>query len=203
MDRKSQGFEGASMTTEQPNALRLADALKNNTSLVGADQIAAELRRLHAEVESYREKYKATYDGLEACARENTRLHAVNAALVEALKEFVSISGDPAGFEAEMATKEGDDFVRFIEQQEARVQRAITAGSAALSNAKATAAVAAPQALSVAEQPCTAYSVMEETAAFKAYIQECDACAIVPDVGGAFHDGWCRASRVQATGTPS
>lgn len=43
----------------------------------------------------------------------------------------------------------------------------------------------------------------DDRAAFKAYLQECDDCAIVPDVAGAFHAAWqMRAAPAQAVAVP-
>lgn len=101
------------MTTKQPEALRLAEIDENVCGVLRCEP---------------------------AFAPELRRLHAVNADLLEALKEFVSISGDPASFEKKMIESDSDEFARFIEVQEARVQRAIAAARTAI--AKATGAPA-------------------------------------------------------------
>lgn len=60
--------------------------------------------------------------------------------------------------------------------------------------ADALASAAAP-----AEQPDTAYAALpDDRESFKAYLKECDECAIVPDVAGAFNAAWHIASRGQA-----
>jgi ElaB/YqjD/DUF883 family membrane-anchored ribosome-binding protein len=71
---------------KQPEALRLADELDADSNIIGYDKHAAELRRLHAEVEELRGaldeamwhvKYK--------------ELKAVNEELLEALKQHVQL----------------------------------------------------------------------------------------------------------------
>ncbi len=113
------------MTTEQPNALRLADALDhlifNQGHSVTRDLASAELRRLHA----------------------------VNADLVEALGQFMEY---PRWVDEATVPAAGVDAApkQVIFNMGASLFW-LRKATAALSNAKATGSVAAPQALSVAE----------------------------------------------------
>ena len=50
-----------------------------------------------------------------------------------------------------------------------------------------------------AQQPGAAYAALpDDREAFKTYLKECDECAIVPDVAGAFNAAWQIASHGQA-----
>lgn len=71
------------MTTEQPEALRLADALETQAMTPPTLQAAAELRRLHAanlDCMAWYEAIKSDYDRLqaehEALRKAVTKLHA-------------------------------------------------------------------------------------------------------------------------------
>ena len=78
---------GVLYVTSEPEALRLANALddlpRDNSSLL-LYSVAAELRRLHGEIESMRAERVST-------EKELRRLHSVNQELVEAL---IAISKD-------------------------------------------------------------------------------------------------------------
>jgi hypothetical protein len=79
------------MNTQQPEALRLADALDCHDH-IGMSKAAAELRRLHEENKLLHERHSFNN-------KEFVRLHSVNADLLEALKWMV----------ANDDTNEGDD----------------------------------------------------------------------------------------------
>lgn len=73
------------MANKQPEALRIADYLMELGG--GYDQMAAaELRRLHEEVQQWQEKCNTYIEIHDAVVKDNERLHEVNAELVESLK---------------------------------------------------------------------------------------------------------------------
>ena len=76
------------MSTQQPEALRLADELKQGTYLLSVerDVTAAELRRLYAQSEMRR---LALLEELQ----KSERLHSVNAELLEALQSIMEMTG--------------------------------------------------------------------------------------------------------------
>lgn len=79
--------EGASMS-EQPTALRLADAIDTRKHTYGdVDDAAAELRRLHAENEDHIQQLRKEQLEVE-------RLHSVNAQLLEALEQIIDLPED-------------------------------------------------------------------------------------------------------------
>jgi len=66
---------------EQPNALRLADLIDQNLAGAGDAEIAAELRRLHAELIETQAQRSAAFRTIEQLQDENT-------VLLKALKLF-------------------------------------------------------------------------------------------------------------------
>jgi len=77
--------------TEQPEALRLAESLEITNGLLAKKEAAAELRRLHAEVDrlSYRLAYPDNF-----VSPEVEELRAINAQLLEALEFVMSATGE-------------------------------------------------------------------------------------------------------------
>ena len=69
---------------KQPKALRLAEFIEADMTIDGDAEIAAELRRLHGEIESMRAERISN-------GKELRRLHSVNQELVDAL---IAISKD-------------------------------------------------------------------------------------------------------------
>ncbi len=82
---------------EQPEALRLADALDSAPYSSGCtNEAAAELRRQHAEIERLRDAGVGySQQTMDAAVREREKLREVNAELLEALKLAQSIIGHP------------------------------------------------------------------------------------------------------------
>ena len=75
------------MTDKQPEALLYADILANKIpSIECLEKAAAELRRLHEENQQWQEKCNTYIQIHDAVVKDNDRLYALNAELVEALK---------------------------------------------------------------------------------------------------------------------
>ena len=87
------------MTDKQPKALRLADEFEATKSYLGA-KAAAELRRLHEEVQQWQDKCNTYMELHDAVVKDNERLHEVNAELVEALHMLV-VAVDKHGLSTE------------------------------------------------------------------------------------------------------
>ena len=93
---------GVYMTDKQPEALRLADAIENGETFdVGSSGVvygwvrdeptfeaADELRRLHEENQQWQDKCQAYIDLHDAMVKDSDRLYALNAELVEALRDI-------------------------------------------------------------------------------------------------------------------
>ncbi len=62
------------MTTEKPLAIALADALENFFGGAPSEQAAAELRRLHAELEATERQVEILSDDLSKCSKVNEAL---------------------------------------------------------------------------------------------------------------------------------
>ena len=77
------------MTDKQLEALRLADEFEATKSYLGA-KAAAELRRLHEEVQQWQEKCNTYMELHDAVVKDSDRLYALNAELVEVLREIMS-----------------------------------------------------------------------------------------------------------------
>jgi hypothetical protein len=100
--------------SEQDEALRLADAM-DNTLVCGlrGRQAAAELRRLHAEVETLRETgIGYSQQTIDAVVREREKLREANEELLEALRGMVALE--------EQNLRGGDDDDISIELRRAR-----------------------------------------------------------------------------------
>ncbi len=89
----------------QPEALRLADDLEQFAHHKRMKQAAAELRRLHSEIERLRSGYQGACYACEPVAEENIRLQNLNNDLenwVTTLKERISyMKAYPQNFERE------------------------------------------------------------------------------------------------------
>ena len=83
--------------SEKPEALRLADALRDGPYLLSSERDAAEavLRRQHAEIERLREALTYDWDQLDAC-RESLREHMVE---IKRLRELLKEARDSLGCE--------------------------------------------------------------------------------------------------------
>lgn len=91
------------MTTKQPEALRLADAL-NGIPFIGffahgqlgtedsgvCKEAATELRRLHEENQQWQDKCNTYIEIHDAVVKDNERLHEVNAELLASVKELLN-----------------------------------------------------------------------------------------------------------------
>ena len=76
------------MTDKQPEALRLADVLDDEGDSWWDEQAAAELRRLHEENQQWQEKCNTYVELHDAVVKDSDRLYALNAELVEALRDI-------------------------------------------------------------------------------------------------------------------
>jgi hypothetical protein len=163
---------------KQPEALRLADALErpgygwHSTPA----QCAAELRRQYAEIETLRTGYAAARLEIESLRGRGVEPADEYPALPGRTIDELTESQRESAIAAYRAAHEHDPDFGFAPD------RAWVEGAAY---------VDADRAMRVA-QPATA----DDRAAFKAYLEDCDECAIVPDIAGAFHAGW--TSRVRA-----
>lgn len=85
------------MTTQQPEALRIARTLEQNPNGKELDKAAAELRRLHEENEQLVQEWREVLDSNVKRGNEIVLLRAINAQLLEALEKlslYVAHNGD-------------------------------------------------------------------------------------------------------------
>lgn len=185
---------------KQPESLRLADALEyisNNSedNWQAFDEAAAELRRLHALVESQKEEVSSLYGWLAEC-RDAFSLPAVNTELDH---HFCGAMTDPCEVPAYVVAQ-----AKSLEAQ----LSAIGAGGVEPLRKREQECGNCFEGKSDLDHTCrkcggsgaaAPAQAQDDRAAFKAYLQECDDCAIVPDVAGAFHAAWQkRAAPAQA-----
>lgn len=180
----------------QSKALRMALDLE----ALDLDDIAAELRRLHAENTTLQVGYAAArleIASLRAWIKTIAEEHADEMVVAHLDGRMRGRSTEPAG---EYPALPGRTTYELMESQR---ESAIAAYRAAHGHdpdfgfapdrawIEGAAYVDADRVMRAAQ-----LATDDDRAAFKAYLEDCDECAIVPDIAGAFHAGW--ASRVRA-----
>ena len=108
--------------TEQPTALRLADALDQEDCSLSFQDIfaaAAELRRLQAENENFRKHIESQNTELDKLIPMAERLEAQRDALLEALKTLLSYAN-----KLEMQFTDADGEHRAMQQARAAIKKA-------------------------------------------------------------------------------
>jgi hypothetical protein len=111
--------------SNQPEALRLAEALETPGKLFACYEVATELRRLH---EAHDWQHKMAGDRL----RRIEKLEAINRELLEALLLMVATHDEPAGF----VGKYGRALDEAINKQQLKIDARLLKARAAIAKAE-------------------------------------------------------------------